>query len=29
MHFEMTPLIVAAVMCLVCWTAAAIAVKIQ
>lgn len=29
MHLEMTPLIVAALMCLVCWTAAAIAVKMQ
>jgi hypothetical protein len=29
MHLEMTPLIVAAVMCLVCWTAAAVAVKMQ
>ena len=26
---EMTPLIVAAVMCLVCWATAAIAVKLQ
>jgi hypothetical protein len=29
MHFEMTPLIVAAVMCLACWAAAAVAVKMQ
>jgi hypothetical protein len=29
MHFEMTPLVVAGVMCLVCWVAAAIAVKMQ
>jgi hypothetical protein len=29
MQFEMTPLIVAAVMCLACWVAAAVAVKMQ
>jgi hypothetical protein len=29
MHLEMTPLIVAAVMCLVSWTAAVVAVKMQ
>lgn len=29
MYLEMTPLIVAAVMCLACWTAAAVAVKLQ
>ena len=29
MYLEITPLIVAAVMCLACWTAAAVAVKMQ
>jgi hypothetical protein len=29
LEMEMTPLIVAAMMCLVCWTAAAVAVKMQ
>jgi hypothetical protein len=29
MHLEMTPMIVVAVMCLVCWTAAVVAVKMQ
>jgi hypothetical protein len=29
MEVEMTPVVVAAVMCLVCWTAAAVAVKMQ
>jgi hypothetical protein len=29
MRLEMTPLIVAAVMCAVCWIAAAVAVKLQ
>jgi hypothetical protein len=29
MRLEMTPLIIAAVMCAVCWIAAAVVVKVQ
>jgi hypothetical protein len=29
MYLEMTPLVVATVMCLLCWTAASVAVKLQ